>query len=189
MIKDSHAITPDILLRPVTPHDAAALARAYRRNREHLRPWEPERAEAFFTEEGQAARLADLTALRAEGRMMPWVLAGDGGRGEIVGVVNLANIVHGAWRSTNLGYWVAADHAGRGLATAAVTAACRDAGERLRLHRIEAGTVVANAASRRVLVKCGFELIGTARNYLHINGAWRDHVLFHKILNDRGPAT
>ncbi|MFI9306490.1 GNAT family N-acetyltransferase [Streptomyces triculaminicus] len=188
MIADFHALTSDIVLRPVTLDDAAAFARAYTRNRDHLRPWEPGRSEAFFTTEGQAARLEDLLALRAAGRVMPWVLAEDGGRGEIVGLVNLANIVHGAWRSTNLGYWVAAEHTGKGLATAAVTAACRDADQRLGLHRIEAGTVVANTASQRVLAKCGFEPIGTARNYLHIDGEWRDHVLYHKILNDRGPA-
>ncbi|MFI1970787.1 alanine acetyltransferase [Streptomyces cinnamoneus] len=183
MIADYCALTPDVLLRPAATDDAAALARAYRRNRDHLRPWEPNRNETFFTTEGQADRLRDMAALRRAGRMMPWVLAD--GRGEIVGLVNLANIVHNAFRSTNLGYWVDAGHAGKGLATAAVLAVCRDADERLGLHRIEAGTVLTNTASQRVLEKCGFELIGTARNYLHIDGAWRDHLLFQKILNDR----
>ncbi|MEU7135650.1 GNAT family N-acetyltransferase [Streptomyces sp. NPDC046261] len=189
MITDdrSHTIAPGILLRPATPHDAAGLARAYRLNRAHLRPWEPRRGEAFFTTEGQAERLRDLAGLRRAGRAMPWVLmTGDGD--EVVGVVNLSNIVQGPFRSTNLGYWIAAGHTGKGLATAAVTAVCRDADERLGLHRIEAGTVVSNSASQRVLAKCGFELIGTARNYLHIDGQWRDHLLFHRILNDRAPA-
>ncbi len=187
MITDdrSHTIAPGILLRPVTTDDAEVLARAYHANRAHLRPWEPRRDEAFFTAEGQAERLRDLVGLRRAGRAMPWVLvAGDGG-GEVVGVMNLSNIVQGAFRSTNLGYWIAAGHTGKGLASAAVSAVCQDAGERLGLHRIEAGTVVSNSASQRVLAKCGFELIGTARNYLHIDGQWRDHLLFHRILNDR----
>ncbi|GHF21469.1 GNAT family N-acetyltransferase [Streptomyces morookaense] len=190
MITDAYAIepyplAPGVLLRPLAAEDAGDLALAYVRNRDHLWPWEPRRDEAFFTEEGQAARLRDLLAMRHAGRVSPWVVTDrqDG----IVGVVNLNNIVQGAWHSCNLGYWIAAGHAGRGLATAAVTAVCRAADERLGLHRIEAGTVTANAASQRVLAKCGFELIGTARKYLHIDGEWRDHVLFQRILNDRRP--
>ncbi|MGW2940119.1 GNAT family N-acetyltransferase [Streptomyces sp. NPDC001156] len=44
-----------------------------------------------------------------------------------------------------------------------------------------------NLGSQRVLAKCGFEAIGTARNYLHNDGEWRNHMLFQKILNDRAP--
>ncbi|MEU4210938.1 GNAT family protein [Streptomyces sp. NPDC026206] len=190
MINDpsSHTIAPGILLRPVTTDDAEGLARAYRRNRRHLRPWEPNRGEAFFTAEGQAERLRDLAGLRQAGRAMPWVLAADDGRGEVVGAMNLSNIVQGPFRSASLGYWIDAEHTGKGLASLAAEAVCRDADERLGLHRIEAGTVVTNTASQRVLAKCGFELIGRARNYLHIDGEWQDHFLFHRILNDRTPA-
>ena len=55
---------------------------------------------------------------------------------------------------------------------------------RLGLHRLEAGTLVDNVASQRVLEKNGFELIGLARNYLHIAGAWRDHLLFQRTAED-----
>ena len=49
------------------------------------------------------------------------------------------------------------------------------------LHRLEAGTLVDNFASQRVLEKNGFERIGLARNYLLIAGEWRDHVLFERV--------
>ncbi|MGK5641573.1 GNAT family N-acetyltransferase [Streptomyces sp. URMC 126] len=185
MIIEPRTVAPGVVLRLVTPDDAADLARAYSANRDHLRPWEPRRPPEFFTAEGQAARLAELTELRREGRTVPWVL--DDEREGIVGVVNLSNIVRGAFGSGSLGYWVAADRAGRGLATAAVTAVCRAAGDELGMHRVEAGTVTVNVASQRVLAKCGFERIGTARKYLHIDGAWRDHYLFQRILHDREP--
>jgi ribosomal-protein-alanine N-acetyltransferase len=32
-----------------------------------------------------------------------------------------------------------------------------------------------------VLEKAGFERIGLARHYLHIAGAWRDHILFQRL--------
>jgi len=51
----------------------------------------------------------------------------------------------------------------------------------LGLHRLEAGTLIDNLASQRVLEKNGFEAIGLARGYLHIGGEWRDHMLFQLL--------
>ena len=52
------------------------------------------------------------------------------------------------------------------------------------LHRVEAGTLVDNAASQVVLRRCGFEPYGTAAQYLFIAGAWQDHLLFQRVLHD-----
>ena len=184
MITEAIAIAPDVLMRPATLDDAGTLCQAYLHSREYLRPWEPRRSEVFFTPAGQHTRLRDLLAQRQAGQTMPWLLAGSA---EIVGAVTLSNIAMGPFRSAHLGYWIGVDHAGRGLATAAVTHACRLADELIGLHRVEAGTVLDNKASQQVLAKCGFDPIGTAPNYLHIDGTWRDHHLFQKILNDRPP--
>ncbi len=142
------------------------------------------RSDAFFTEQGQAERVSGQLEEREAGRLAAWVLAvGD----EVVGWVALSNVSLGPFRSANLGYWVDARHVGRGLATAAVREACRAADELLGLHRVEAGTLLVNLASQRVLAKCDFAPIGTAPEYLHIDGQWRDHVIFQRILNDRAP--
>jgi [ribosomal protein S5]-alanine N-acetyltransferase len=93
--------------------------------------------------------------------------------------------VYGPLRSANLGYWVDASRNGRGLATRAVAAAVEQAFGPLGLHRLQAGTLVDNVASQRVLEKNGFELIGLARNYLHIGGAWRDHLLYQRTVEGR----
>ncbi|MEC4015947.1 GNAT family N-acetyltransferase [Streptomyces sp. H27-D2] len=186
MITGSVAVTDDVLLRPATPGDAAALSRSYLRNRDHLQPWEPRRPEEFYTARGQADWLRAQLQQQRQGRLMPWLLT-DGDR--VVGAVTLSNIALGPFRSANLGYWVDAEYTGRGIATTAVRLAYRAADEQLGLHRVQAGTVVDNQPSQRVLSKCGFELIGAARNYLHINGAWRDHLLFQRVLHDRRPPT
>ena len=57
----------------------------------------------------------------------------------------------------------------------------------LLLHRIQASTMTDNVASQRVLTKAGFTQIGTAPDYLHINGAWQASHLYQRILNDRPP--
>ncbi|MEU7577329.1 GNAT family protein [Streptomyces sp. NPDC041068] len=182
MISGAVTLATDVLIRPVTLDDARALARAYRRNRAHLDPWDPDRPEAFFSEEGQVERVRAQLADGRAGRSAHWVL--DSG-GEIVGHAALSNIVLGPARSANLGYWIDAEHQGRGLASGAARHVCEAADAQLGLHRVEAGTLLHNTASQRVLAKCGFEEYGVAPGYLYINGAWRDHRLFQKILNDR----
>ncbi|MDP4509613.1 GNAT family N-acetyltransferase [Nonomuraea turcica] len=176
------SLIDDVVLRLATKQDAEAMLRAYVRNRDHLRPWEPRRPEEFFTLRGQARRLEDVLEQQAAGRTVPWVLA-DGD--EIVGRMTLNTIVRGPWLSADLGYWMDARYTGRGLASRAVVEVCRMADQDLGLHRIAAATVLHNAASQRVLLKCGFEPYGLAPRYLEIDGKWQDHRLFQRILNDR----
>ncbi|MEV4880956.1 GNAT family N-acetyltransferase [Streptomyces cyaneofuscatus] len=181
----TRVLAPDVTFRPAAIEDAPSFAAALTRNRAYMRPWEPVRPESFYTAEGQAARLTALLADRDAGRAMPWVLAD--GDDEVIGAFTLSQIALGPYRSALLGYWVDAAHAGRGLATTAVAAVCEEARDRLGLHRVEAATVTDNAASQRVLAKSGFERFGTAPGYLHINGGWRDHHLFQRLLHDDPP--
>lgn len=68
--------------------------------------------------------------------------------------------------------------------TAAVGWVCHVAADGLGLHRIQAGTLVANVASQKVLKRCSFTMIGLAPTYLRIDGRWQDHLLFQRILHD-----
>ncbi|MEW9549661.1 GNAT family N-acetyltransferase [Nonomuraea sp. NPDC050783] len=175
-------LADNVVLRRLTEGDAEALLRARVRNRDHLRRWEPRRPEEYYTLTGQSHRLKDLLRQMADGRTMPWALA-DGE--EIVGGMTLNNIVRGPWLNADLGYWIDAGYTGRGLATEAVLEVCRMADQDLGLHRIAAATLLDNVASQSVLRKAGFEQVGTAPDYLEIDGRWQAHRLFHKILNDR----
>ena len=98
-----------------------------------------------------------------------------------VGRVTLSGIVRGAFQSTHLGYWVGADHNGLGVASSAVALILELGFGELGLHRVEAGTLVHNKGSQRVLAKNGFERIGLARAYLQIGGQWQDHLLFQRV--------
>lgn len=175
---------------PVLPHGyrmdelsaahASALAAAYRRNRAHLEPWEPQRDASFYTDEGQTLAVAGQLAAARAGVLVSWVLLHDD---LVVGRVNLNNVVRGIMCSASLGYWLDTGHLGRGLASAAVEEACRRARDR-GLHRVEAGTMLHNLASQRVLERCGFEAYGTAPDLLFLGGAWRDHRLYQRVLHD-----
>lgn len=180
-----YPLSADRFLRPATASDAPELAAALRRSRTYMAPFEPRRSESFYTTEGQAERLAGILADRAAGRAGAWVVADEEDRA--VGSFTLSGIARGAFCSGVLGYWVDVEQTGRGLATAAVRRICDLARDDFALHRVEAGTLLYNIASQRVLTKCGFEEFGVAPKFLHIDGEWRDHRLFQLILHD-GPA-
>ena len=48
----------DTTLRLMTQHDIGSVVDAYRRNREHLAPWDPKRDDSFFTMEALRSWLA-----------------------------------------------------------------------------------------------------------------------------------
>ena len=106
-------------IRPLELDDADGLAALYARNREFLRPFEPDRDDAFFTPEGQRARVEQtLEGARAGTRFGYAILSAAGE--EIAGVLGLENVVRGASRSATVSYWVDRGRNGRGLASRAV---------------------------------------------------------------------
>ena len=61
-----------------------------------------------------------------------------------------------------IGYWVAPEHRGHGVAGRALALAA-DVARALGLQRLRAKTVQENPASQKVLIKAGFEQLGDAR--------------------------
>lgn len=169
-------------LRPVRLGDGAALARAYSANREHLAPWEPLRTPEFFTSEWQEIHAEQCVHDAAARRGLRFVI--EGSDGEIRGMVNLNNIVRGAFQNADLGYWVDSSRLRRGLASRGVHEVAAYARDELGLHRLQAATLLHNTASQRVLADNGFERIGLAPQYLRIAGEWQDHVLFQLLLDE-----
>ena len=81
-----------------------------------------------------------------------------------------------AFCSAYAGYWVDARVAGRGVMPTALALAVDHAFARGQLHRVEVNIRPENTASRRVVEKLGFREEAYHPRYLHIDGAWRDHV-------------
>ena len=102
----------------------------------------------------------------------------------LVGGLTLANIRRGVAQAGSIGYWVGAPFARKGYMTAAMRALIPFCFGTLRLHRLEAACIPANAASIRLLEKTGFQREGYARGYLCINGIWQDHLLYARLKDD-----
>ena len=165
-------------LRPVQPSDAETLAGLFCQQRDFLSPYDPERPETFYTVAGQRTELEQSVIQRKADLRHRFLILLDG---EAVGALSISNLVRGPFQSANLGYWVAQQVNGRGVGTRAVGEACRWAFGEGGLHRLEAGTLIDNVASQKVLERNGFERIGLAPRYLHIAGEWRDHILFQRV--------
>jgi ribosomal-protein-alanine N-acetyltransferase len=164
--------------RLIAVEDAPILAELLQLNREFLAPWEPVRPDDYFTVDGQRHVIEDALRQYDQQVTAPHVILANG---EIVGRVTLSNVVRGAFQSCNLGYWVGSAHNGRGLATTAVRNIMAVAFGALGLHRIEAGTLLHNVASQRVLERNGFVCFGVAPRYLNIAGRWQDHAMYQAL--------
>jgi ribosomal-protein-alanine N-acetyltransferase len=170
----------EVTTRLLTVADAPALAALLRTNRDFLRPWEPVRSDGYFTDDGQHLIIEEALRQHSLGATLPHAILVDG---RLAGRITVSEIVRGPLLSGSLGYWVTADLNGRGVATAATHAIVRIVFGELELHRLEAGTLLHNTASQRVLRRVGFQRYGLAPRYLKIAGEWRDMELF-QLLNE-----
>jgi len=116
-----------------------------------------------------------------------FIRAQDGG---LAGVINISEIVRGAFKSAYLGYYGFEPFAGRGYMTAGLAAVIRRAFGRYRLHRLEANIQPGNRASISLVQRLGFLREGLSRRYLKIGGRWRDHERWAILAEDvRGLTT
>lgn len=166
-------------IRLMAIEDAVPLAELLQINREFLAPWEPIRPDEYFTVDGQQSAIQEALEGYEGKTTVPYVIIE---HGQIVGRVTLSNVVRGPFQSCNLGYWVASAHNGRGFATTAVRDIMVVGFVELGLHRIEAGTLLHNVPSQRVLERNGFARFGLAPAYLKIAGRWQDHAMY-QVLN------
>ncbi len=173
-----------VTLRPVRTKDAAEWRDTRVRNSAWLRPWEPTNPETPLYRSSLGPYVAMARTMRREARQgltLPWVVT-YGGR--FAGQLTVGSIVWGSARSAQVGYWIDAAYAGRGIIPTALALAVDHCFFVVGLHRIEATIRPENQASRRVVEKLGFREEGVRRRSLHIDGSWRDHVCYALTLED-----
>jgi RimJ/RimL family protein N-acetyltransferase len=150
-----------VTLRPVVDSDLDLFF-------EHQQDEQQQRQAAFISDKpaDRAAFDAHWAKIRANPTViLRTVLAG----GEIAG--HVGSFLRGEERE--LTYWIGRDHQGRGIATAALTLLLAELSERPLFARAAHD----NAASIRVLEKCGFRQIGTGRYFSNSRGVETDEVI------------
>lgn len=95
--------------------------------------------------------------------------------GDIVGAINLNNIIRGNFQSTMAGYYAFLPHAGKGLMREGMMLVLRHAFRKLKLHRVEANIQPRNKASIALVKSCGFVREGFSRRLTKVCGRWKNH--------------
>jgi ribosomal-protein-alanine N-acetyltransferase len=95
--------------------------------------------------------------------------------GDLVGSINLNNIIHGALQGAFLGYYAFTPYAGQGLVREGLLLVLKHAFQKLKLHRLEANIQPGILASIALARSCGFVREGFSRRYLKVGGRWEDH--------------
>jgi len=86
--------------------------------------------------------------------------------------------------SATVGYWIGKPYWGRGMATAALRLLIRFGFEQLDLNRIEAGHLVQNLASGRVMQKADMRCEGRRRGSQLHRGEYKDAIWYAIIRDD-----
>ena len=87
-------------------------------------------------------------------------------------------------RKSEIGYWLAEDALGRGLATQAARAALDYLFGQLELNRVEIQCAVDNSASRAIPERLGFTQEGILRQSHWITNRYVDHVVYALLAED-----
>lgn len=171
-------VTPRLWLRPLRPGDAAALFPDMADPEvSRWMAWDPHR-DIAATETFVAHEAARIEA----GRGVTWAIEEDGAfRGifSLIGLMRTHRVL--TYDRAEAAYWLGAAHRGRGLATEAGQAVLRFAFGPLRLHKLHVSHFGANMASRALIQRLGFRLVGVQRQEFRKAGVWHDHYLYELL--------
>lgn len=172
--------TERLTLRPLLSSDRDGWVRLHERSEAHLGPWSP--AQTGTWDEMFTDILEKSTSSEAHVKCVG-VLED----GECAGLFNLNQIVRGVFQNAYASWLLGEEHTGRGYATEGVGALLDlafsgDVG--LGLHRVQANIIPTNERSVRLAERVGMRLEGRAERYLEIAGAWRDHLMYAKTVEE-----
>lgn len=172
-----------VWLRAPMMSDYAPWAELRTKSRDHLTPWEPVWQRDELSRSAYRRRLRHYQREARDDLGYAFLIFGEADD-SLVGGLTLSNVRRGVTQAAVLGYWLGLPFIKRGYMTEAMRAILGFAFGGLHLHRLEAATMPANAASIRALERNGFKREGFARGLLKINGAWEDHALYALLAED-----
>lgn len=178
-----NAILPDmrlrdasLTLRPFVRRDRKAYVRLRESSAEWLESWEGQ--DPSWGDGGYPPFQAQFRALRRQGSKIAWSSLGIFRKRALVGHIGFSSIVFGPLSTAQVGYWVAPEWAGHGIAPRALALALEEVLIGEGLHRVEVLVQPSNTASLRVVEKLGLREEGIRERCIYVSGSWRDHRVF-----------
>lgn len=167
----------NVLVRVLKARDIRALELLLTSQRQWLSKWEATYPGGYRELDVRAMVRGLLRQLR-ENSGLPLVIEY---RGEVVGQLNVANLLYGSVSSGTVGYWISEKFSGKQITTTAVALVSDYLFQVAKLHRVEIDIRPENIPSLRVVEKLGFRYEGYKKAFIHIDGDWRDHYSFALI--------
>lgn len=165
-----------VIVRLAKPGDADILTDYFINNRDFHRPFDPIRAEVFFTTDGWEQRLHQLHHLHKRDIAYYFLIFRED-ESKVCGVISYGQVVRYPFHACTLGYSLDEKEQRKGLMRKSLRLTNKWMFMEQNMHRIMANYMPHNKRSANVLAALGFEIEGSAKDYLLINGQWQDHVL------------
>lgn len=169
-----------VLLRPYTLADAAERYAANAESRDHLRPWEPEQADAFRTLDETRDWIIRVTAdwrVRKRFSIGIWQIQTQ----KYLGGLGLHPREPDGWSipAFSIGYWVRVSEQGHGYITEAVRLVTHYVLDVFQAQRVEITCDTRNTRSIAVAERIGFVQEGRLRNvWRYPDGTLADEVVY-----------
>ena len=179
--------TERLVVRGAAETDVSALVRFFNQNREHMAPWEPPRPLDFHTEEFWQIQVGRHRRAFESGSAVMLFMFPREQPSEVIGQISYTSIVRGPADMCTLGYALAEQAQGNGYMHEALEGSLEFVFKQLHMHRVMANFMPHNTRSNSVLRRLGFTVEGYARDYLYVNGVWRDHVMTSLTNHDWKP--
>jgi ribosomal-protein-alanine N-acetyltransferase len=160
---------------------AAAACDFVVRNHAHLAPWSPPAPPGVETPAFWAEYAHKTHDALKQGTLVRFWVVEKADPTRIIATFGFSQIFRAAFCSATLGYQIDAACEGKGLMHEALSVGIRYMFTEQKLHRIAANYMPHNVRSGRLLARLGFSIEGYAKEYLFIDGAWRDHVLTARV--------
>jgi RimJ/RimL family protein N-acetyltransferase len=169
--------TARLVLRCWSPADAQLLTEAVDASLEHLRPWMPWANDKATDVDSTVQRLREFRAQFDLGQGFVYGIF-NGGESRVLGGTGL-HLRAGSSDVRDIGYWIHADHIGKGLATESTAALTNVAFAVDGVSRVEIRCDPANVRSAAVPAKLGFTHEATLRREgVAADGSRRDTMLW-----------
>ena len=173
--------TARLIIATPTVDRAAGALDFVQRNAAHLKPWSPPAPAGVETIEHWLDIVEAANQSLAAGTLVRLWLSPRNDPLRVIGSIGYSQIHRGPFCNAVLGYQIDAQCEGQGLMREALEASNAYMFNEQKLHRLAANYRPENTRSGRLLQRMGFTIEGYTKEYLFIDGAWRDHILTSKV--------
>ena len=166
-------LADELELRLLEERHAEELFAVVDQNRPYLRQWLPWLDTNISSNDTRSFIKSALDQFANNGGLV----AGLWERDRIVGIISY-NCIDWQNRIAHVGYWLAAEHQGKGIMTRACRALITYAFNELELNRVEIRCATKNKRSRAIPERLGFVQEGTVRHAEWLYDHYVDHIIY-----------